>query len=106
MARQLPTAHHRQRHSDRVATGEPIRDRGALMPHNRPATAAAIILSLAAAGAPTASAMPAGAESAATRAPARVYSYPEKAMIAPAAPTAGSGSTSVPPILPAVKPPQ
>lgn len=61
------------------------------MTHHRATTTAAIILSLAAAGAPTASAMPAGAEPGGTRPPALVYSYPDKAMIPPAASVRSSG---------------
>ena len=57
---------------------------------NRTATTAAIILSLAAAGAPTASARPADFVPASQQSPAAVYSRPDKSM-PPVSPPATSG---------------
>jgi hypothetical protein len=80
-----------------------------MTPTRRIATTAAIMLSLAAASAPTASARPADFTPAAKRWPTAVYSRPDKSMIPVAAPST-TGSTvvqqSAPPAIVRIQTPQ
>lgn len=76
---------------------------------HRIATAAAIMLSLAAAGAPTASARPADSTPAATHTPTTVYSRPDKSLIPVAAPSPTGGTVvkqSAPPTVVRIQTPQ
>ncbi|MGZ6638224.1 MAG: hypothetical protein ACXVII_35830 [Solirubrobacteraceae bacterium] len=80
-----------------------------MTPTHRITTAAAIMLSLAAAGAPTASARPADSTPAAKHTPTTVYSRPDKSLI-PVAARSPSGGTvvnqSAPPTVVRIQTPQ
>jgi hypothetical protein len=74
---------------------------------NRTATTAAIILSLATAGAPAASARPADIFPPSHQSPAAVYSRPDRAMIPVSAPYVGVvAKTTAPPVVARVQAPQ
>jgi hypothetical protein len=96
----------RSRRTDRTQRSTNQRSPVEMTITHRITTAAAVILSLAAAGAPAASARPIGADpvsSAANAGPAAVYSRPDKALVPVASPAAARSNTSVPPILPTIK---